>query len=76
MFCKRFLSFSLSNDKADTEIYQKLCRYGNEQQAIDIARKKLDEHIRNYTDKPSQMCPCTTVHVLISEITGKITPSG
>ena len=62
-------------DKADTEIYQKLCRYGNEQQAIGIAQKKLAEHIRNCTDKPSEMCPCTTVHVLISEITEKITHS-
>lgn len=62
-------------DKADTAIYQKLCRHGNEQQAIGIARKKLAEHNRNCIDKPSEMCPCTTVHVLISEITEKITHS-
>lgn len=61
--------------KVDAAIYQKLCRHGDEKQAIDIAQKKLDEHIRNCTNRPSEMCPCTTVHTLIREITGKITPT-
>ncbi len=58
--------------KSDAAIYQKLCRYGNEKQAIVLAQKRLDEHRRNDKDSPSKMCPCTTVHTLISEITGKI----
>lgn len=61
-------------DKADKAIYQKLCRYGDEQQAINIAQRKLDEHTRDGTNEPSKMCPCTTVHVLIEEIAKKVTP--
>lgn len=58
--------------KADVEIYQKLRRYGDERRAIEIAERKLKEHIRNCANKPSEMCPCTTVHSLITEITSKI----
>lgn len=58
-------------EKADTEIYQKLCRYGNEERAVEIARNKLAEHSRNCISRPSEMCPCTTVHTLIAEITSK-----
>ena len=61
-------------DKADKAIYQKLCRYGDEQQAINIAQRKLDEPTRDGTNEPSKMCPCTTVHVLIEEIAKKVTP--
>ena len=61
-------------DKADKAIYQKLCRFGDEQQAINIAQRKLDEHTRDGTNEPSKMCPCTTVHVLIEEIAKKVTP--
>lgn len=59
-------------EKADAAIYQKLCRHGDEKRAIEIAQKKLAEHIRNCTNKPSEMCPCTTVHTLIAEITKKV----
>lgn len=59
-------------DKADPEIYRKLNRLGNEQRAIEIAAQKFEEHKRNGKAKPSDMSPCTTVHLLVSEIKGKI----
>lgn len=59
-------------EKSDTAIYSKLCRYGNEKQAIEIAARKYDEHVRNCNTTPSEMCPCTTVHTLIEEIKEKI----
>lgn len=58
--------------KSDTAIYSKLCHYGNEKKAIELAASKLDENERNCNTKPSEMCPCTTVHILIKEIKGKI----
>lgn len=57
--------------KADAEIYQKLCHHGDERQAINIAYKKLDKYTRDCIQKPSEMCPCTMVHKLIDEITNK-----
>lgn len=62
-------------EKADATIYKKLCHHGNETQAIDIAQRRLSEHIRNCTETPSKMCPCTTVHTLIDEITRKVATS-
>jgi hypothetical protein len=62
-------------EKADAAIYKKLCHHGNETQAIDIAQRRLSEHIRNCTETPSKMCPCTTVHTLIDEITRKVATS-
>ena len=59
-------------DKADPEIYRKLNRLGNEQRAIEIAAQKFEEHKRNGKDKPSDMSPCTTVHLLVSEIKGEV----
>ncbi|MDR1158256.1 MAG: RloB family protein [Oscillospiraceae bacterium] len=59
-------------EKSDAAIYSKLCRYGNEKEAIEIATKKYVEHERNCNTKPSEMCPCTTVHMLIKEIKEKI----
>lgn len=58
--------------KADKDIYQKLSHYGNEKQAVEIAKRKLTEHTRNDNNKPSRMCPCTTVHILVEEVTKKI----
>lgn len=58
--------------KSDKAIYSKLCRYGNEKEAIEIAARKHHEHERNCKTKPSEMCPCTTLHALIKEIKIKI----
>ena len=58
--------------KSDRSIYDKLVRFGNEGQAIKVAQQKYDEHKNNGRDKPSEMCPCTTVHLLVKEIKSKI----
>ena len=58
--------------KSDSLIYDKLNRYGNEERAIIIASKKLDEHENNCKTKPSEKSPGTTVHVLVNEIKSKI----
>ena len=72
-FAKKFMQITEQKyKKSDPEIYQKLCRHGDEKQAINIAQKKLDAHYQNCNEKPSEMCPCTTVHILISDINNKI----
>lgn len=58
--------------KSDPAIYSKLCCFGNEKQAFTIAELKFEEHLRNGTAKPSDMCPATTVHSLVEEIKNKI----
>ncbi len=58
--------------KSDKQIYNKLCRYGNETEAIKISENKLKQCIENGVDKPSEMCPATTVHRLVKEIKSKI----
>ena len=58
--------------KADGQMYGKLCKFGNEENAIRIAEKKLEQCIREGKTKPSEMCPCTTVHELVGEIKGKV----
>lgn len=61
--------------KSDATIYSKLCRFGDEKQAFAIARQKLMEHKRNFKIAPSEMCPATTVSVLVEEIKTKIEKS-
>lgn len=58
--------------KSDKQIYNKLCLYGNELEAIKIAENKLKQCIINGADKPSKMCPATTMHKLVKEIKSKI----
>jgi len=58
--------------KSDQQIYDKLNRFGDELSAIELAQRKYDEHRANCKDKPSEMCPCTTVHLLIDEVKSKI----
>ncbi len=59
--------------KADEQLYGKLCKYGDEETAIVIAQRKLEQCIRESKIKPSEMCPCTTVHELVGEIKNKTT---
>lgn len=59
-------------DKASDRIYAVLNRFGNEKIAIMNAENKLQEHLRNCVIKPSEMCPCTTVHRLVREIKEKV----
>ena len=58
--------------KSDKDIYEKLNRYGDEKQPIKLADRKYNEHISNGNEKPTEMCPCTTVHHLVKEIKSKI----
>ena len=58
--------------KSSQQIYNILNRYGNEKNAIQVAESRLKQYLRDGTDKPSEMCPCTTVHRLVEEIRGKI----
>lgn len=58
--------------KTDDSLYDKLCKNGDEKRAIEIATQKLEQCIREDKNKPSAMCPCTTVHELVREIRGKI----
>lgn len=75
-FAKKFVQVTGQKyQKSDKAIYQKLCRHGDEQKAVRIAQRKLIEHTQNCMDRPSKMCPCTTVHTLVGEITEKTIPS-
>lgn len=58
--------------KSDKRIYDKLCQHGNEEEAIKISENKLKQCIENGANKPSKMCPATTLHRFIKEIKGKI----
>lgn len=58
--------------KSDSLIYDKLNRYGDEEQAIKVASQKLEEHENNCKAKPSGKNPGTTVHILVDEIKNKI----
>ena len=57
--------------KSDEQLYAKLCKCGDEELAIVIAQRKLEQCIREGKIKPSEMCPCTTVHELVGEIRQK-----
>lgn len=58
--------------KSDKRIYDKLCKHGNEAEAVKISESKLRQCIENGADKPSKMCPASTVHRLVKEIKSKI----
>ena len=57
--------------KDDKAIYRKLIAIGNEDTAISLAARRLNEHKRDGKEKPSEMCPCTTVYSLVQEIKQK-----
>ena len=57
--------------KADELMYGKLCKAGDEEKAIQIAQQKMEQCKREGKTKPSEMCPCTTVHELVGEIKAK-----
>ncbi len=59
-------------DKADPDIYKILNKHGDEEKAIKTARQKYEEHIHDGKYTPSDMNPCTTVHLLVEEIKTKI----
>lgn len=53
--------------KADTDIYNLLKKSGNEEKAIDTARKRHNE-FKKHVKKASEMNPCSTVYLLVDEI--------
>lgn len=57
--------------KTDESMYRKLCKNGSEERAIEIATRKLEQCGREGKNRPSEMCPCTTVHELVDEIRKK-----
>lgn len=57
--------------KADENLYYQLIENGDEEKALNIAQRKLDQCIKNGYFLPSHMCPCTTVHLLVKEIRNK-----
>ncbi|MEG1913135.1 MAG: RloB family protein [Cloacibacillus sp.] len=57
--------------KNDEEIYSKLCRFGNEESAIKIAKARYESMSATEITKPSLMNPATTVYMLIEEINAK-----
>ncbi len=58
--------------KADSNIYSRICKNGDEEKAIRIAQQKYEQCKREGKIKPSEMWPCTTVHELVGEIKRKI----
>lgn len=57
--------------KSDEDIYQCQAEYGDEEKALALARRKLDQTKKSGYKIPSQMCPCTTVYELVGEIKQK-----
>ncbi|RKI42281.1 RloB domain-containing protein [bacterium D16-51] len=58
--------------KSDEGLYEKISRTGNEEKALQIARQKYEQCVREGKTVPSQMCPCTTVYRLVKEIKKKV----
>lgn len=58
--------------KSHKEIYGLLKRYGNEAQAIERAKTRHLQYLREGEETPSKMCPCTTLYELIGEIADKV----
>lgn len=54
--------------KSDAGMYSKICKKGDERKAIEIARQKYEQRLREGKTVPSEMSPCTTVYKLITEI--------
>jgi len=57
--------------KTDMSLYSRLCRYGDEEKAIGLAKGKKEQCIREEKTKPSEMIPCSTVYELVGEIRRK-----
>ena len=58
--------------KSDTGLYEKISRTGDEEKALQIAKQKYEQCVREGKTIPSQMCPCTTVYQLVEEIKKKV----
>ncbi len=58
--------------KSNSQIYTMLNRYGDEAEAIKTAESRLTQYLSAGMDKPSKMCPCTTIHRLVHELKDKV----
>jgi hypothetical protein len=58
-------------DKASTDNYQKLCRFGDEENAVVLAEMRYCRQCETCV-KPSDMLSTTTLHHLVAEIKEKI----
>lgn len=58
--------------KDNQRIYTILNRFGNEDQAIQIADNRLRGYLQDGIKNPSEMCPGTTVQRLVDEIKEKV----
>lgn len=58
--------------KENAHIYAVLNRFGDEVRAIQIAENRLQGYLKDGRERPSDMCPSTTVHKLVGEIKAKI----
>ena len=47
--------------KDNPQIYAVLNRFGDESKAIQIAENRFQGYLKNDINKPSKMCPCTTI---------------
>ncbi len=54
--------------KSSRQIYNILKQYGDEEEAVKIAKLHFSQYLKDGIYKPSEMCPCTTLYKLISEI--------
>lgn len=71
-FSKKYKNVSKENyEKADADIYNKLNRYGDENGAITRSKERFECHQNNGTTKPSGMNPCSTLHIIVEELTSK-----
>ena len=59
-------------DKAEKDLYKKLCEFGNEENAIKIAQQKRKQCVENGLTVPSEMIPCTMLDELINVIKTKL----
>ena len=55
-------------DKADKDIYVKIYKSGDEENAISVSKRKMNYYMRNEIRIPSKMCPGTTVFLLVEEL--------
>ena len=62
--------------KADRNLYASLLKNGDEEKAIEFAASRIEQHKRDGKKQPSEMCPATTVHVLVQEIREKTKEHG
>lgn len=58
--------------KDNPHIYTVLNRFGNEEQAIQIAEKRFYWYLQGDKKRPSEMCPCSTLYKLVKEIKEKV----